>query len=1390
MTFRLLVKQAVRDFKSKLQLYLSFAIFLIVCLSIIIGLLGFFNSYSSVFDNVFHNGNSADTHIPSVKFLDKNAGTIDKAWAQKTYPKDHYLYDKDGNFENFVMDVLNGTDKKNGDWGHDFSSEEIKAITYDDNLPAANNEMNLINIIGTSNGYASWGAIWAGYNEAHAHGDIANLPAPTDINDYLKKDALDKTENLYKAIIGSTSNETDRVTYASRLRYYAIIKLNRVTEPSLLSLTENLNEKFFNGCIGDKYIVEKMIPQYNQFKIGYNVGMDWWPGFQYKNTKDHLRISMMPQDDWMDNASGSTTPNQFKTNDIANLWVKERLATSKISNEVLKDRSYAYVTPSFAHEHDIKLGDKIDVSDWLQDGQGFNAPHQKGVNNVTVIGEALSRDSYFTNREQGVIFLPIQYLDRLAPLNTFDGSTAKYESKYYQPGHIFDSFSVYDSEAGEDYQKAADDISEYLFQDFVGANGDQNTDLNGSPYKILGPITWSDLKTQEANVFLFRILCYSISAGVAILDIIVFWFICAESIKLQKKTLWFLKALGEHNWKISLLPTLGIMAPFIMAAILSIFGSLFVSNILIGAIGNSYGFYLPVWSFDVYSLVVLIIIIAISFVIFLVLGYIQLSGNALSLQSDRKVGWIIALYMKTKPMYKKLPTDAQIGISFIVQNIMKNILTLVLLLISFAVVLFSMQFGSSARASAHSYENRNAPYKSLMLNKLNNVDAIQLDQNYIDKDLGLPQEDQWAVPALSQMIAPMFGEGYNTANVSDYKNDENSTAKDVFTDKSDPLVLATAKIDSTDQLKTAMDDGVIDVYNMLIDPNMSPTNLKPEHAFYNKYFSQNYMENYILDQDWPADVIAEKLFTSDTKWVKPFIERFLGLDGKPADDLKILTNLHNHGIINNEEYMFALPLVIRMNGTTSENSAYDVAYKLLSYAANNFTTTINQLRSTYNSAKSSLNVKSIPLNVYFNKVLIPKNLGSAYITDLMYNVDEISGFGLDNRDSATYKKIVSPLGAINKMDVKDLDSDSNIIKYNYLNNNREKVSLNVHHIDAYISGNFATSYHINKGDVIDLKAMRIPLAGLGSVSASTSYPDVFVRVKGVVDESSIYKEIYFNKIDFFNYLHEYIQNDWMDDIQDQRQANDAQSSDTKNTEPKDEKTDTSGYPLGLQAELARLQSYINQINSDDPDARYALNNSVFSKDSIPYGFSHWTMNTKTGVGYTLLDYINLPVFDYSSDTYPVNYASNLYVFSLITQHLMKTVQPIITTLDKFVAILLILTFVVALILINLVLWENKQTILLFKAIGYKKREIDGYLLTGYIIADCLGLAFGILISFYGIRYASAYAFNMLHVSLFFVWSWQFLVTAIAMAVVFIAMIFIAVNWYTARQKPRDAFNTL
>ncbi|MBY7704383.1 hypothetical protein JIY74_29560 [Vibrio harveyi] len=89
--------------------------------------------------------------------------------------------------------------------------------------------------------------------------------------------------------------------------------------------------------------------------------------------------------------------------------------------------------------------------------------------------------------------------------------------------------------------------------------------------------------------------------------------------------------------------------------------------------------------------------------------------------------------------------------------------------------------------------------------------------------------------------------------------------------------------------------------------------------------------------------------------------------------------------------------------------------------------------------------------------------------------------------------------------------------------------------------------------------------------------------------------------------------------------------------------------------------------------------------------------------------------------------NNSFNFNKFAEIVQKQLNPLTEAIQKVLYYLVVVSISISMILIILILYENRRTIVLFKAMGYKLKEINQYLIFGYVVAATLAVGFAILI---------------------------------------------------------------
>ncbi|PPE06049.1 ABC transporter permease [Williamsoniiplasma lucivorax] len=395
------------------------------------------------------------------------------------------------------------------------------------------------------------------------------------------------------------------------------------------------------------------------------------------------------------------------------------------------------------------------------------------------------------------------------------------------------------------------------------------------------------------------------------------------------------------------------------------------------------------------------------------------------------------------------------------------------------------------------------------------------------------------------------------------------------------------------------------------------------------------------------------------------------------------------------------------------------------------------------------------LNVVFGKVVKPnnsKNEMGVYATKAWHakSARKINLIGFEN-DDHSYKHFQYD------------QNEQPIISRQLKTNEPEIVNLA---LKANISQTLAKRTNIKSGDEISLELKNIGLERIDQRDDVISHgisPKIILQVDQIVEEETILENVYVPQTALFKYL-----------------ALTTNQLDTMS---------------GI------LKEQYQMIADDMPD-QY-VSNSYYSSKRLPTQLEYFTLpilkqtnktsdkqadNDPNQVGSHILDYYAKE----DSKKYLQSATSDLLIFDLVTQKLYPSVAPMLGILNNAIAFSIAIALVISLIITILALLENKKVILLFKAIGYSKREINLYLISGYLVSIILAAmtAVGIstlLLNKVGMQFMHAVSIKM---DLNFAWHLDFIFTAILAVVWFFCLISWTITIYSRKQQPKNAFAVL
>ncbi|WP_338969967.1 hypothetical protein [Spiroplasma endosymbiont of Labia minor] len=153
----------------------------------------------------------------------------------------------------------------------------------------------------------------------------------------------------------------------------------------------------------------------------------------------------------------------------------------------------------------------------------------------------------------------------------------------------------------------------------------------------------------------YNLICQMIWILTAILFVIMMWFIVLELIKINRKTLIFLRSNGISRAQLSLLSVITVLVPILLVIILSLILVAPVGNIFMYVFQQVMSYHLNMWgNINWWSgLISLVMFVIIGF-IFFIINLFSLSPKKLQINSiERPNNFEIGLNKITKIIFKK-----------------------------------------------------------------------------------------------------------------------------------------------------------------------------------------------------------------------------------------------------------------------------------------------------------------------------------------------------------------------------------------------------------------------------------------------------------------------------------------------------------------------------------------------------------------------------------------------------------------------------------------------------------------------------------------------------------------------------------------------------------------
>ncbi|ATZ16935.1 hypothetical protein ELUMI_v1c02100 [Williamsoniiplasma luminosum] len=201
-----------------------------------------------------------------------------------------------------------------------------------------------------------------------------------------------------------------------------------------------------------------------------------------------------------------------------------------------------------------------------------------------------------------------------------------------------------------------------------------------------------------------------------------------------------------------------------------------------------------------------------------------------------------------------------------------------------------------------------------------------------------------------------------------------------------------------------------------------------------------------------------------------------------------------------------------------------------------------------------------------------------------------------------------------------------------------------------------------------------------------------------------------------------------------------------------------------------------------------ISNSYFSQQNLPMQLEYFTLPIFHSNGEKIQDYYSKNTFE----RYLNSIIKNVLIFSVVTQKMEEVTQGFAGILKIAIFMSSAIAIIVSVLVTILILLENRRTILLFKTIGYRKSEINKYLISGYFVSMAFAVLTAIGIVWFLLEVmkndiASLFWFNL---ELSFTWTPMFIAILITSITAFFVLINAAISTYTKRQQPKHTFEDL
>ncbi|ASZ08830.1 ABC transporter permease [Mesoplasma chauliocola] len=296
-----------------------------------------------------------------------------------------------------------------------------------------------------------------------------------------------------------------------------------------------------------------------------------------------------------------------------------------------------------------------------------------------------------------------------------------------------------------------------------------------------------------------------------------------------------------------------------------------------------------------------------------------------------------------------------------------------------------------------------------------------------------------------------------------------------------------------------------------------------------------------------------------------------------------------------------------------------------------------------------------------------------------------------------------------------------------------------------------------------------------------------IRISGIQKNDLLTPNVYFEKTDYFEVLKYTLLN--------RAVAFDNQSAYSTILD------DNQIISAEWNSYLEFIDDTIKKSGSINHEDTLVLNNAQFSTDDLPVNLRFLTIPRLTNTTAKsessenvdlertdLLSYIDGDIDSFWSSKngiYLNSISNDIWNYRLIRDAILKKAEPFQKVMRAIDQALVGMVIAISLVLISLILMENKNTIILFKSLGYRPREINKYLVTGYFISAFMAIMGAIVINKFLIEKLSPLINESAGISLVYVLSYSYILYAIILFIGFVFLVWGSIKIYTRRQKAKE-----